>query len=443
MMPGLDGFALVEELRADEALRAIPIIMLSARAGEHETARGLSSGANDYIAKPFTARELLVRVASSLASARAAEALREHERTQRENLYRLFMQAPFPIAVLRGPRHVIELANDQMLRIWAKRDGVLGVPLAEAIPELVGQPFLGYLDGVFRTGVVHEGRAERARLASGPSGQLETAYFNYVYAPLRDRSGAIEGTIIAAFDVSNVVRAEQVQRQMVEFQERFVAVLGHDLRNPLAALITAAGLLRQQLAPSDEGPTGRVLARISSSALRMSRMVDQILDLTRARIAGGLGVEPTAMDLGVVLTGVVDELRTAYPQRSIELACPVLPGAWDRDRLEQVFSNLIGNAIHHGSSERPVTVTARRAGEIVIVEVHNTGEPIPESLRARLFDPFRRGEREGGAPKAAGLGLGLYISREIVVAHGGDIEVESTRAEGTTFRVSLPRTRTP
>jgi len=442
MMPRLDGFELVQRLRADPALSAIPIILLSARAGEQETTKGLSSGANDYIAKPFTARDLLVRVASNLASARAAEALREQERTQRENLYRLFMQAPFPICVLRGPAHVVELANEQILRTWSKGDGVLGLPLAEVLPELIGQPFLGYLDEVFRTGVPHTGRSERTHLATGPGGRLETTYFNYVYAPLRDRAGAIEGTIITAFDVTEVVLAEHAQRQLVEFQERFVAVLGHDLRNPLAALTTATGLLRQQLAPAGDGPIGRTLARMSSSTSRMSRMVEQILDLTRCRVGGGMAVEPVAMDLGSTLAGVVDELRTAYPERSIKLACSSIHGTWDRDRLEQVFSNLVGNAIHHGSTDHPVTVTARHDEHTVIVEVHNAGEPIPMSLRTKLFDPFRRGDHDGRPAASAGLGLGLYISREIVVAHGGDIEFQSTQAEGTTFRVSLPRTRT-
>jgi signal transduction histidine kinase len=453
MMPGLDGFALVEVLRADEVLRTMPIILLSARAGEEETARGLRSGANDYIAKPFSAREFLVRVASNLATARAAEALRQHERLQRENLYRLFMQAPFPIAVLRGPDHVIELANPQMLRAWGRDEQILGRPLALALPELRDQPFIGYLGEVYRSGVPYEGRAELARVPTGPNGQLEEVYFNFVYAPLRDPTGMIEGTLITAVDVTDVVQArrvseqarqeaeaaERTQRAIVEFQERFVAVLGHDLRNPLAALNMATGLLRQRLKPAADDAVARILGRIGASTRRMSRMVEQILDLTRSRVGGGIVVNPAAMGLQTMLAGIVDEIRTAHPGRPIDLRCPELQGSWDRDRMEQVFSNLIGNAIHYGAPEQPVTVEARDEGHQVCVEVHNHGEPIPGSLLPVLFEPFRRGERDSRGRNTAGLGLGLYISRQIVIAHGGDIQVRSHPSEGTRFQVTLPR----
>jgi CheY-like chemotaxis protein len=114
-------------------------------------------------------------------------------------------------------------------------------------------------------------------------------------------------------------------------------------------------------------------------------------------------------------------------------------GSWDRDRLEQVFSNIVGNAIHYGDPARPVTVDVRDEGREVVASVHNHGPHIPEALRAELFSPFRRGERDSKTTETAGLGLGLYISREIVVAHGGEMDVRSTPTEGTTFRVTLPR----
>ena len=165
MMPGLDGFALVAALRADQGLRGIPIILLSARAGEEESARGLAAGANDYIAKPFSARELLVRVASALATARAAREMAEIEATQRANLYRHFMQAPFPVAVFKGPGHAIELANPARLQAWGKGPEVLGQPLEKALPELLGQPFLGYLHEVYRTGILFDGREHAAYIS--------------------------------------------------------------------------------------------------------------------------------------------------------------------------------------------------------------------------------------------------------------------------------------
>ena len=126
----------------------------------------------------------------------------------------------------------------------------------------------------------------------------------------------------------------------------------------------------------------------------------------------------------------------AHPLATIQLRCPGLRGTWDRDRLEQVFSNLIGNALAHGSPDKPVTVTAGAEALRVWVQVHNEGPPIPQELQSALFSPFRMGERSSRSP--AGLGLGLYISNEVILRHGGRIEVRSTEAEGTTFRVVLP-----
>jgi signal transduction histidine kinase len=183
-----------------------------------------------------------------------------------------------------------------------------------------------------------------------------------------------------------------------------------------------------------------VLDRMKSSSRRMSRMIEQVLDLTRSRLEGGLAITPASMDLRDTLTGIVNELLMAHPSRSIVLRCQPLRGTWDPDRLEQVFSNLIANAIHYGQAETPVTVDARQENGMILVDVHNDGEPIPEELRVELFNPFRRGSRDSRASKTAGLGLGLYISRQIVLAHRGGLEARSSTSEGTTFRVKLPHT---
>jgi signal transduction histidine kinase len=146
------------------------------------------------------------------------------------------------------------------------------------------------------------------------------------------------------------------------------------------------------------------------------------------------------MNLRPIIRGIIDEIRAAHPSREINLHCPLsVEGAWDRDRLEQVFSNLVSNAVHYGDPNRAVTVEVREEGAEVLVAIHNDGRPIPDELRAELFSPFRRGERDSNTSETAGLGLGLYISRELAVAHGGDLDVRSTAADGTTFRLRLPR----
>lgn len=268
----------------------------------------------------------------------------------------------------------------------------------------------------------------------GPSGEL--VGFAKVTQDLTQRREA-EATARALAE-QRAALAEKARLQ--EFQERFLAVLGHDLRNPLASIDMGTNILRGQV---HDAATDRVLTRMQSSVNRMSRMIAQILDLTRSRLAGGLELDPQPMDLGHTLSKIVDELRIAHPERAIELSTPKATITADQDRLEQVFSNLIGNAIVHGDPASPVVVNAGADAGTVVVTVHNKGKRIPPELRTRLFDPFRRGARDSRTEKTAGLGLGLYISSEIVRGHGGTIDVESSDEAGTTFRVQFPPTASP
>jgi len=231
------------------------------------------------------------------------------------------------------------------------------------------------------------------------------------------------------------VLAEKVRIQ--EFQERFLAILGHDLRNPLASIDMGMGILRQH---ASDPAAIRILSRMQSSSSRMTRMIEQILDLTRSRLAGGLELTLRPMALGDTVTKIVDELRVAHPSRAIDVQVPSVHILGDADRMEQVFSNLIGNAIVHGDPSTPVVIGARQEAGMLNVSIHNEGEPIPAHIKTKIFDPFRRGERESRTAKTVGLGLGLYISWEIVRGHGGSIEVDSSAERGTTFRVSLPTT---
>jgi signal transduction histidine kinase len=268
---------------------------------------------------------------------------------------------------------------------------------------------------------------------------------------LRDPGGMLVGFAKVTRDLTERRAAEEQLRELAaekaalaekqhtqQFQERFLAILGHDLRNPLAAIDMGASLLRLQTA--HDPAARRVLDKVDSSTRRMTRMIEQILDLTRSRLGGSLSVHPADMELATTLAATIDELQIANPGRTIDLVCGHrFPGQWDADRLEQVFSNLLGNAVQYGSRDKPVTVTVHEENDVVRVDVHNEGPPIPDELRASLFDPFRRGTRESRTAATAGLGLGLYISRELVRAHGGEIVVRSSTSEGTTFSVSLPR----
>ncbi len=223
--------------------------------------------------------------------------------------------------------------------------------------------------------------------------------------------------------------------ETLRMNELFVAVLGHDLRTPLSAISLGAAILlkRSALCPED----AKAVGRIASSADRIARMIGQVLDLTRSRLGEGIPVRPERLDLHELARRVVDELKLARPEASFRLRLEGDGwGEWDPDRLAQVLSNLGGNAVQHGAGA-PVTVTVSGAGDALSLSVHNDGPPIPAESLETIFGAFRGGTRSPAG--STGLGLGLYITREIVHAHAGSILVRSTEAEGTTFTVLLPR----
>jgi PAS domain S-box-containing protein len=265
--------------------------------------------------------------------------------------------------------------------------------------------------------------------------------------PIRDASGAIVRWIGVHIDIEDQRRAlehEKAMRETAEqaarFSELFAGILAHDLRNPLSAIVTGGNYLAR--VATDE-KQARSAERIITSGMRMSRMIDQLLDLARIRLGGGLPLERREATLAELCRDVVDELATTHPERAPRLEVyGDTRGCWDVDRVAQVISNVVGNAIQHGSAEVPVTlrIDGREADAVQIV-VESGGVIDPEVLPV-LFEPFR-GERRHDREKARGLGLGLYISQEIVLAHRGRIEVRSTAEEGTSFTITLPRRQRP
>jgi K+-sensing histidine kinase KdpD len=223
----------------------------------------------------------------------------------------------------------------------------------------------------------------------------------------------------------------------LRYNELFAGVLAHDLRNPLGAMMTAAQVvLRRQEGEGDRN--AKPLSRILASGERMVRMIDQLLDLTRARSGGGIQVQRADADLGDLCGEAIGELELAYPNWRIERrVVGHLGGSWDAERLLQIVSNLVCNAGQHGPGDGTVVVSldGRRA-DSVTMQVHNGGA-IPEQVLPALFDPFcgTRHRRE----YSRGLGLGLFIVKEIVRAHGGTVDVVSSEREGTTFTICLPR----
>ncbi len=286
---------------------------------------------------------------------------------------------------------------------------------------------------------------------------------SYIAVPIVRRSGEFFGTICAfdpkpatlsgtrllptlklfaelvAAQIELEERLDRNQSALVDatevgaLREQFIAILGHDLRNPIAAVSMGLDLLSRR--PLDERAT-TIVEQMKQSCRRMSGLVNDILDFARGRLGGGIPVErKEVLDLSETLRQVIDEARTAHPDRilhsEIDLRFTVF---CDAGRVAQLLSNLLANALSHGAADTPVQVTARSNATEVVLAVTNEGAPIPPDTMARLFRPFTR----GASPNTPqGLGLGLYIASEIARAHGGTLRVSSTE-QGTTFTLTLP-----
>lgn len=219
----------------------------------------------------------------------------------------------------------------------------------------------------------------------------------------------------------------------------FLGILGHDLRNPIGAMTMSAELIGRI---GSLGERQRMLiSQISLSGTRAVEILDQLLDLTRVRLGPGLRVIREQMDMSFIARQLVDEMRAAHPERTFTVcASGDTEGKWDRPRVGQVFSNLLGNAVQYGFSDLPINVSIKGEDVDVTVSVHNDGVPISSNALAGLFDALvRSGEGENAHPQSSNLGLGLYITQEIVRAHGGTIKVKSSEKLGTTFTARFPR----
>jgi signal transduction histidine kinase len=222
------------------------------------------------------------------------------------------------------------------------------------------------------------------------------------------------------------------ERETSELREQFIAVLGHDLRNPLASIAAGVQVLGRQKTPER---TGEVLGLMRSSVARMSALIDNVLDFARGRLGGGVSLKRARQSMTAPLSQVVEELRASHPGRQIETDWELDEDIdCDAGRIAQLFSNLLGNALTHGAEDQPIRVRAVTADGTFELSVANAGDPIPAEAHARLFQPFYRGAVR---PSLQGLGLGLFIASEVARAHGGTLDAQST-AEETRFTFRMP-----
>ncbi|WP_255203350.1 ATP-binding protein [Myxococcus sp. AM011] len=436
MMPGLDGFGLLRELRADERTRRVPVTVLSARAGEEARIEGLRAGVDDYLVKPFSARELLARVETQLTKARLQATQEAHARL----LTRVFTYAPVGICILRGPEHIFEFANANYLRLVANRP-VVGQPIAKALPELEGQGIFELLDRVVTTGEPYIGRSLRLMMVSGEGGPPREVFFDFVYQPMLDDEGRVDSIVTVAFDVTDLSNARREAESASRAKDEFLAMLGHELRNPLAPILTALQLMRLRGADGAE----RERTVIERQVHHLVRLVDDLLDVSRVT-RGKVVLRRERVELAEVVAKAIEQASPLLEQRGQHLSVEVprhgLLLDADATRLGQVFSNLLTNAAKYTEPGGSITISGAREGDEVVASVSDNGTGITQEMLPRIFDLFFQ-ERQELDRSQGGLGLGLAIARSLAAQHDGSIQAHSEgRGQGSTFTVRLPAVET-
>jgi len=480
-LPGLSGIEVCQYLRTNRPTETLPVLLLTSHQNSEDVMRGLEAGANDYVFKPFRPLELVARVQGlvrrdltrkraladerarrvlaedSLTDAQAAEEEAWRSDAERAQLLGREQEARQQVETLaqalRGSeerlREALLAANLGTWRVDLKtgldtRDAgtnrILGLnaeastlPLEDFISRIHLEDRPRLQAALERT--LHEQGvfAEECRVVLPDT---SVRWLRVQGRVLLDAHGQPTHFTGATADITEHKRLEAEGRQRAAFERQLIGIVSHDLRNPLSAITLTASALKRHAADERQQ---RGIHRIHASAERATRMIRDLLDFTQARQRGLIPVQHDHANLHDLVRAIVDEARASRPGRAIEVAQEGDgAGQWDADRLAQVISNLLSNALQYSPSGTPVRVATRGEADALVLEIHNRGEPISAELLPRIFEPLERGtelvDQEGRS-----IGLGLYIVRHLVLAHAGSVDVRSSVTEGTTFTVRLPR----
>jgi signal transduction histidine kinase len=436
MMPVMDGMSLLRSIRQGPGIASVPVILLSARAGEEAQVDGLDTGADDYLVKPFSARELVARVSAALKVAKLRETSETLIRDERARLLEVLHQAPAFFALLHGPDHVISLINPLYLRLIDNRD-VVGQPVRIALPDAAKQGYIEILDRVFK-GEPYVGIGSRYDVFAGEGIPPDQRYVDFIYQPLREANGNVSGIIVLGVDVTDRKMAQDALLQ----SEKLAAVglmassIAHEINNPLEAVTNLLYLARS--------------AAVSPAAKEFLETADDELRRVAAVVTKTLRFHrQSSRPLPVHIDSLIDSALSLYQTRivqaeiAIERCSRISPSINCLDgEIRQVISNLVGNAVDammmQGGrllvrSRSATQWTTGRHG--VRVTVADTGLGISRHNLSKIFEPFfsTKGEQ--------GTGLGLWISNEITERHRGVLRVKSREEKnhsGSVFTLFLP-----
>lgn len=442
MMPRMDGFELLGALRADDDLRDVPVILLSARAGEEAVIEGLRAMADDYLVKPFSARELLARVGGQLQLARLRREAAEREQSLRREAEALLQQAPMGIYVVDENLRV-RAANPTARAVFRGISDPVGLDLDEWIHGARPKEYADEIVRIFRhtlqTGepFVDSQRLEKSIRGSGPE------YYEWQVHCIPIAEG-VRGAVCYFRDISAHVHARVALETADRQKNEFLAMLAHELRNPLAPIRNAGEILSRTLPPDSSAHSA--IAMVKRQVTQLTRLVDDLLDVSRIT-QGRVELKQEALDLASVVSQAVEMVEPLFRERQHEVSVlssyPTLYVNGDSTRLVQCVVNMLTNAAKYTDAGGRIRVESRTDGSFALIEISDTGAGISPELLPRVFDLFVQGERTLDR-SLGGLGIGLSVTRRLVEMHGGRVAAESPGlGRGSTFSLWLPRIERP
>jgi CheY-like chemotaxis protein len=368
----------------------------------------------------------------------------EHARSEKKlqakelQLSQMLQIMPSFSALLSGPTFIFQMANQSYFDLVGRGSEILGKPLAEAIPEIVEQPFPDLLDAVYRTGKPFEAKAMAVRLPSCPGGSLTDLYVDFVYLPLRDTEGKVSSIFIHGVDRTNEVKTSQLLQEQDLRKDEFLATLAHELRNPLAPIRNSFQLLK--LSPTPE-VVDRTLPVMERQLGGLVRLIDDLLDVSRIN-SGKIVLKRQKVSIQDIATVA---LETSQPLidaagHTVTLEWPSAPIWLDADpmRLGQVFSNLLTNSAKYMKRGGHIQFRIQRIAQEVGISVIDDGVGIPKELITQVFDMFTQVNRTLDRAEG-GLGVGLSLVKTLIEMHGGTVRASSDGIDlGSEFMVTLP-----
>ena len=437
MMPRLDGFGLLAAIRRDESLRSVPIVLLSARAGEEARIEGLDAGADDYLTKPFSARELVARVGALLELGHMRRMAEEALRRRTEQFETLFNAAPLGVYLVDADFRIREM-NPNALAVFGD------------IPDLIGRDFEKVVRIMWPTSHADEVvRLFRRTLETGESyaapehieQRLDrgvTEYYDWQINRITLPDGRF-GVVCYFRDIAAHVQARTALQLADRQKDEFLAMLAHELRNPLAPLRNASELLA--ITAREEPRAQFAVDVIKRQVTQLTRLVDDLLDVSRIT-QGRIELTREPLELGAIIAQAVETveplMREKQHQVSIVSSYQSLHVNGDNARLVQCVSNILTNAAKYTDGNGEIRVRSYADGAAAVVEISDNGMGIPAELLPRIFDLFVQGDRALDRSQG-GLGIGLSVVRRLVEMHGGQVIVRSAGiGQGSSFAIRLP-----